>query len=380
MNICFLCNEYPPGPHGGVGSFTQTLGRALAARGHHVTSIGFYPQTGEAEEDDHGVRVIRLPASRQKAAGIAADVNRFRKKLAALNQQKPFEVFDGPELSYALIPAAANAVKVLRMNGGHYFFMTALGARRLFWRSWLERRSFARASHYCAVSQFVAEQTRQLLHLGAQPIEILPNPVNTTTFCPQPQISAEPGLIVFVGTICEKKGVRQLVQAMPAIAAAVPNARLLVAGRDSRDAASGASFTAQLQAQIPAELANRIEFAGHVENAALPLLLARASVCVFPSHMEAQGIVVIEGMAMGQAVVASQTGPGPELIEHGYSGMLCDPHDPHSIARQIIAVLSDPALRERLGRHARQRALAEFSVDALVAKNEAYYAHCLQQR
>ncbi len=380
MNICFLCNEYPPGPHGGVGSFTQTLGRALAARGHHITVAGLYPLVEEREEDDQGVRVIRLPVHWLKTAGIAVDVSRFRKKLAALNQAAPLEILDGPELSYALMPASTSAIQVLRMNGGHHFFKTALGERPLFWRSWLERRSFARASHYCAVSQYIAEQTRRLLGLGERPIEILPNPVDTQHFCPQPQIPTEPGLIVFVGTICEKKGIRQLLQAMPEIVAAVPEARLLVAGRDGQEAATGASFTAHLQAQIPAALAQRVEFTGHLENAALPQTLARASVCIFPSHMEAQGIVVIEGMAMGQAVVASQTGPGPELIEHGISGLLCDPHDPHSIAQQVIAVLSDAALRHRLGQHARQSAVAQFSVAALATKNEAYYERCLQNR
>src|SRR6185369_3321647 len=62
MRVCFLCNEYPPGPHGGIGTCTQTLGRALTAAGHRVRVIGAYPpdHPGVPHEIDEGVEVWRL--------------------------------------------------------------------------------------------------------------------------------------------------------------------------------------------------------------------------------------------------------------------------------------------------------------------------------
>ena len=190
-------------------------------------------------------------------------------------------------------------------------------------------------------------------------------------------MAEEDGLILFVGTVCEKKGVRQLVQAIPRVVAAVPNARLWVVGRDWRDPKTGRSFTAGLRDQLPPGLAGRIEFRGSVEHAALPDLLARAQVCVYPSHMEALPVAWLEGLAMGKAVVASATGPGPEVIEDGVSGLLCDPHDPTSIADRVITLLKDPDLRVRLGAWARARAVERFSVEALVARNETFYRRCI---
>ena len=62
MKLCFVCREYPPGPHGGIGTMTQVLARALVRAGHEVRSVGLYPSWYEAPErqDDQGVQVLRL--------------------------------------------------------------------------------------------------------------------------------------------------------------------------------------------------------------------------------------------------------------------------------------------------------------------------------
>ncbi len=380
MHICFICNEYPPGRHGGVGSFTQTLGRALVVAGHRVSVVGVYQTESTMREDDLGVSVIRLPHANLRGAGYVINGRRLAGELETLNRRHPIDVLDGPELTFANLHLKASATKVIRMNGGHHFFTTTLGQRPAFWRSWQERRSFARADELCAVSQFVAETTRELLKLDHRPIEILPNPVDTQRFKPRPDIREEAGLIVFAGTLCEKKGVRQLVEAMPRIVAAAPQARLLIVGRDSVDPLTGQSFKSLLEKLIEPELQSRIEFREFVDNSLLPEALARASVCVYPSHMEAQGIVIIEGMAMGKAVVAGRTGPGPELVEDNVSGLLCHPHNPDSIAEQVICLLKDPQLRQRLGQQARLRAVSKFSVETLVRQNDDFYRRCIEKR
>ncbi len=377
MHICFICNEYPPGRHGGVGSFTQTMGRALVAKGVRVTVVGVYPINREKREDDKGVSVIRLPHTTFRGAGYIVNGRRLASELEALNRRHPIDLLDGPELAFANIPLDVSPVKVIRMNGGHHFFFTTLGRRPAVWRSWQERRSFARADEFCAVSEYVAEKTRDLLNLGPRRIEVLPNPVDAERFKPRPEIPEEDGLIVFVGTLCEKKGVRQLIQAMPRIVAEAPQARLLVVGGDSVDPLSGQSFRSLLRKSVAPELKAQVEFKEFVDNSLLPEVLARASVCVYPSHMEAQGIVIIEGMAMGKAVVTSRTGPGPELVEDNVSGMLCNPHEPDSIAEKVVGLLADPQLRKRIGRQARLRAVSKFSVESLVGRNEDFYRRCV---
>ena len=86
----------------------------------------------------------------------------------------------------------------------------------------------------------------------------------------------------------------------------------------------------------------------------------------------------LEGLAAGKAVVASQTGPGPEVIEDGVTGLLCNPRDPDSIAAALIRVLKDPDLRRRLGSKAREDVKQRFELHMIVGKNEEYYRRLVQ--
>jgi glycosyltransferase involved in cell wall biosynthesis len=380
MHICFLCDEYPPGSHGGVGSKIQVLGRGLVARGHKVSVVGVYPRARESVEDDRGVRVVRLPHSPVRHTGYVVNGHRLRQAVLALHRESPVDILEGTELTLAVFPRAFPPTKTIRMCGGHHFFAVTLGRRPRPWRSWLERRSFRHADALAAVSRFVAETTRTLLALGPRPIEILPNPVDVTAFAPTPDVREEQGLILFVGTVAEKKGVRQLLDAMPTIVRAIPHAKLHIVGRDSVDPSTGASYVAQCRARIPADLEDRVVFKGPAEHTELPGILSAAQVCVYPSHMEAQGIVNLEGMAMGKAIVSSRTGPGPEVVADGISGLLCDPHDPASIAKQVIALLSDAGLRKRLGAQGRLRVERYFSTAALLDRNEAFFRRCVQEK
>ncbi len=372
LHVCFLCHEYPPEPHGGVGTVIQALARALVARGHRVTVLGI-SRTSPGETEDHGVRVVRLPHTPVRGTGLLVHGRRLRRALAELHREAPVDVVEGQELGLAVLPRRRPYTTVIRMNGGHHFFAVTLGGRPRAWRSWLERRSFARADHLGAVSRYVADTTRDLLQLGDRPVEILPNGVDTDRFRPL-DVAEEPGTIAFVGTVCEKKGIRQLVAAMPAILAAHPDARLLVAGRDWVDAEG--SFRARLEAGLDPATAAHVDFLGPVDHDDVPALLARASVCAYPSHMEAMPLAWLEGLAMGRAVVAGDIGPAPEVVEDGVTGVLCDPHDPAAIAEAVIGLLDDPARRARLGAAARARTEAASSITALVRRNEAWYERC----
>jgi glycosyltransferase involved in cell wall biosynthesis len=362
--------------HGGVGAVTRTLGRALVQRGHDVTVLGVYPGARHALESDAGVRVERLAHAPVRGTGCVVNGRRLARALERLSRERPIDLIEAPESGLAILPRNLPAQTVVRMHGGHHFFAITLGRRPRPWRAWLETKSFKRADHLCAVSRFVAVTTRDLLQLGTRPIEILPNPVNLALFHPRPRAIEEQGLILFVGTVCEKKGIRELIGAMPLIINAVPEARLWVAGRDWRDPRTGASFTEHLRSSIPSQFSGRIAFLGPIEHERLPEVIARASVCVYPSHMEAFGVAWLEAMAMRKTVIAGDTGPAPELIEHGETGILCDPRTPQAIADATIALLTNPMRRCRLGDQAYEHA-ARYSVHSLAERNEAFYLRCL---
>ena len=383
MHICFLCNEYPPAPHGGVGTFTQTLGRALVRRGHQVTVVGIgagRQVSNGSSYDDHGVRVIGINGGRiPRIRAISSHVS-LRSVLRRIHTESQIDVLEGPELCLSLLPRRFLGTKVIRMHGGHHFFCAELGHQRKPLRSWLERRSFRNADHLAAVSQHVAGVTSKLLGLRDQVIEILPNPVDTLRFAPQTSVTEVPFRILFVGTVCEKKGVRQLLLAMPSILERESRAHLQIAGRDWCDPFTGESYTEKMQ-QLASQIApGRVEFLGATKNSDLPQLLSAASVCVMPSHSEAMPLAWLEALAAGRPLVVSKSGPGPEVVEDRVSGLLCDPHDPESIASCVSTLLSAPDMRQRLSQAARRRAVELFSVEAIVTQNEKFYSRCVGQR
>jgi len=378
MRIGFLCNEYPPARHGGIGSFTQTLSREFVKLGHSVTVVGLYPIPQDTREDDQGVRVERLARGAVPGLRMLANRIRLQARLTEILRDCPLDVLEGAERSFFLVSRAYPVPKILRMHGGYAYLKSYRRnpGRFLYVQ---ERQSFATADHICAVSRYVGETTRQLLHLGDRRIDVILNPVDLDMFRPADPGLEDEGRILFVGSVMQLKGIRELVDAMPRVVAGHPSARLFVYGNDSIHAETGGSFTQFLRDRIPPSLADRVLFEGKVPRHLLPGLMARASVCVYPSHIEALPIAWVEGLAMGKAVLASQTGPGPEVIEHGVSGLLCDPHNPDSIADGILRLLNDADLRRRLGRAARERAERLFSLNTLVRENLEYYERCIRE-
>ena len=377
MHVCFACSEYPPAPHGGIGSFVQTLGRELVRKGHHVSVVGIYADRPEAEEkqDDCGVRVIRVPSRGPPMLRVLPNLLRYRKAIRDLHRETPIDLIEGGEVALARIHSSLPGLKLLRMHGGPAFF--GVRERR---QLRAERQAFRIADELCAVSHWVAEGTRRLLNLGNRHIEVVPNPVNIEEFAPAPDNSEEEGLIVFTGTVSERKGIRELIQAMPRIVSEFPSARLEVYGGEAIDPAPAAPLKRVLGDGLPPEIARRVEWKGRVARSVLPGALRRASVCVYPSHAEAMPIGWLEGLATGKAVVASRTGPGPEIIDDGVTGLLCDPHDPGSIAAKVIRLLKDPDERRRLGAAAREMVGERYSLPALVDRNIEYYQGLLAKR
>ena len=345
-------------------------------RGQRVTVIGAYPNQYAGAEDDQGVRVIRLSRSGPPLVRFGLNRALLAKRLRQLHEETAVDIVEGSEIEIWALNRSAPGAKVLRMHGGPNFFSE--GARPRLIKDLKERWAFHVADHLCAVSHCVADETRRLLKLGDRPIEVIPNPIDTNLFAPAPGDVEEEGLIVFTGTIIERKGIRQLLQAMPQIVAAVPEAHLEAYGGDEVFPVGGVSFTRKLAASVPAELAGRVQWKGRVSRAELPGALNRASVCVYPSHMEAMPIAWLEGLAAGKAVVASCTGPGPEVIEDGVTGLLANPHDPNSIAEKVITLLKDADLRRKMGSAARKVAVERYSLDKLVERNLQYYRRLIE--
>jgi glycosyltransferase involved in cell wall biosynthesis len=115
-------------------------------------------------------------------------------------------------------------------------------------------------------------------------------------------------------------------------------------------------------------LSDQVVFVGHHSD--LPGFLMTKKICVLSTHFEGMPLALIEGMAAGCAVVASDVPGVKELVRHGEDGLLVPPSSPEALAEALAGLLSDPAKAAALAANARRRAQADFGMDLMLARYE----------
>ena len=257
----------------------------------------------------------------------------------------------------------------------------------------LIRRLTPRMDHLIAVSRAIVRKIEDEGRVGA-PISLIYNGVDLSRYA-EPEvcctlhgeypIPVDAPIVGVVARLEPEKGHPTLLEAWPAVLDAVPNAHLLIVGegteRDSLEAqaASLGIFTPtgdpvvqQLASNSAVrERASSVTFTGRRDD--VPAVTAALDVAVLPSYREAQGLSILEAMALSRPVVASAVGGIPEMIEHGRTGLLVPPRDPEALAASIIRLLTDHPYADTLGRAGRDLVHERFCVELMVRAVETIY-------
>lgn len=381
MHICFLTNEYPKAgfPHGGLGSFVKTMAEALVDKGIQVTVVGLNYVLSDETESVNGVNVIRIRKSKVKGLAWYFNSKNIAKTIAAIHKKNRIDFVEGAELSFAFLPKIKEIKYVIRLHGGHHFFAEGENRGITWWKGFQEKRSFKKAEAFIAVSNYVKSHTATYLSYHNKPVEVIFNPINGQLFQPQ-EVAIETNNITFAGTICEKKGIRQLIQAFPLVKEKFPDAILNLYGRDWFFP-DGSSYMKMLKAtELPklGVFAKDVIFHGAVPFTEIPNAYAKATVCIFPSHMETLGLVAPEAMAMEKPVIFTKLGPGSEVITDGETGWLCNPHEPKDIAKAIVEVLSNPQKAQEVAKQAKRFVLEKFELYEIAQNNIDFYKKILR--
>lgn len=377
MHICFLTNEFPKEgfPHGGIGSFVKTLAIALVKKGFKVSVVGINYTSENETQNIEGVDVYRLKRSSVKGISWFLNSKTINLKIKEIHQQNPIQIIEASELGLAFLFKIKNVKYIIRLHGGHHFFAESEKRKISKWKGFQEKRSFKKSDAFIAVSHYVKNHTEKYLSYNNKPIAYISNPIDTDFFKPIESKDGHKNRIVFAGTVCEKKGVRQLIQSFPFVKKEFPDATLEVYGRDWFFP-DGSSYIKMLkEKEIPqlGELEKDIHFNGLVSYNDIPQVYAEAAVCVFPSHMETQGLVAPEAMAMQKVVVFTKYGPGPEAIVDLVTGLLCDPYNPKDIAEKIIWVFSNAEKTKEIAEKARDFASKKYGLESNVCQNINFF-------
>ena len=212
------------------------------------------------------------------------------------------------------------------------------------------------------------EQFARKCGVPAERIQLIPNGVDTDSFCPDPQLRGhtrrELGIgdddlvLVLVGRVAEGKGHKYAVEALSQVLEQLPSTVLLIVGEGGLEQ--------EVHEQIASlGLENQVKMLGF--RADPRPYYAAANVALVPSHWhEAAAAVNIEAQAMGVPVIASRDGGLPEYIAEGETGLLVPPADAESLAEAIIFLSELPRRRQAMGRAGRQRVVDLYNIEKII--------------
>lgn len=186
----------------------------------------------------------------------------------------------------------------------------------------------------------------------------------------QPHKSIEYPSILFVGGLSKVKGIDTLLNAVPIIRKKILNLCLYIAG-------SGPEENKLKELVKELNIEENVNFLGYVSEIEKYSYYKSADVCVFPSIYEPFGIVLLEAMACGKPVVASNVGGIPFVVEEGKTGLLFESGNIEDLADKIMTILENEKLREKMGEAGRERA-KEFTWDKIAERTVEVYKEILK--
>ncbi len=183
------------------------------------------------------------------------------------------------------------------------------------------------------------------------------------------------GNVVFLGWINPRKNPHVLVDVAAALKIPFPETHISLYGEES-----DAAYSAMLRRRIDERgVGKHIELAGRIPQTEIRRHLGRASLLVLPSLQENAPMVIAEAMAAGVPVIASDRCGIPDMIIDGETGFLIDPDDAGMITERIAQLLSEDALRRRMGERAREVAIERFHPESVARATLAVYERVLSE-
>ena len=359
LRVCILC---PGGTEaaGGIGRFVGNLMSAVASRHPHVEMR--FVDTRGSYHIAFSPLFFSWALLRLLAVGLTGRVSIIHVNVASR----------GSTVRKFFVVATATALGVpvvLHLHAAIFedFYSGLPGVAR-----GLVRWMFQRAS--CVVVLGSAARTLVVQELGvaSDRVEVISNGVPSPAELPGPAECAAPPeritcgpLVVFLGRLCERKGVDHLIAALAAPCVHRHGWRAALAGDGDQE-----PYLAQA-ARLG--IADRLTFPGWLDQGGVSSLLRQGSIFVLPSHAEGLPMAVIEALAHGVAVVATPVGALPDHLVDGQSVLLVSPGDEDALASALDRLMGDESLRRRIGQAGQEVFRREFDIASVADRFSAIY-------
>jgi starch synthase len=373
LRVALLTREYPPEVYGGAGVHVEYLARELAGLVDLTVHCQGADRAGAVAhrpwdllgQANPALRTISTDLSMTAAVG-GADLVHSHTWYANLAGHLAALLYGVPHVvtTHSLEPL--RPWKAEQLGGGY-----ALS-------SWCERTAVEAAAAVIAVSDGMrADVLAAYPAVPPERVRVIRNGIDTGEYTPDPgtdvlaRYGIDPGrpYVVFVGRVTKQKGLPVLLRA----AAGLDPAAQLVLCAGQADTPELAAEVDGLVSQLIANRSGVILISGMLPKREIIQLLSHTRVFACPSVYEPLGIVNLEAMACGAAVVASNVGGIPEVVMDGETGLLVPPSDPEALADALNILVRDADLAAAMGKAGRERAAAEFGWATIAAQTAALY-------
>jgi len=390
-----MCSwEYPPRIVGGIARHVDELSRALARAGAEVDVLTAYHAGAAATEEipvgPGRVRVLRAGATPLNALDFVGEIHQLDFSLLArllAEGERRYDLVHGHDWLVAFaawtlkygwglpLVATMHATEAGRNEGvrtpmQHYIHSVEWLLTYEAWR-------------VICCSRAMAGEIAGALNVPRDKLRVVPNGVDPARVRCEDSAEGlgefrkrwarpEERIVLFVGRLVREKGAEVLIEAIPEVVAARPEAKFVVAG--------GGWYGHLRDRAAALGVGHKVTFGGFVPEEDLPRLYAVAEAAVYPSLYEPFGIVALEAMAAGVPVVTSDIGGFREVVRHGKTGIQTWANNPHSLAWGIKEVLSDRRLAGRLRRAGKREVRERYGWDGIAKQTLDVYEEVVRER
>jgi glycogen(starch) synthase len=363
MRVLHLTTEFPPVIYGGLGTAVGGWVKACADAGIDVAvqlvegplvldgCAAMYgapqrrsPNTGElsARESKEGIQFFQCSWSEAIAAGVCV-VEEWRPDVVHLHTAMLWYMASA-------IKAATGKPLVFHVHSvDRAEYDIGNEPNPFLAHGVVQEEAIVGSDRLIALTRPEEMLLQQYYPDAASKIRVVGNGIEDTDAALEASFSGHSGAatVLYSGRLVERKGIRELLAAITEVLEAVPTARFVLTGGPPRVPAD--DVAAQWLEAKHNPFRERIHFTGWQSPAEMALRYASADILVVPSRYEPFGMVILEGMIQGLAIVAADVGGPAEILEHGRTGLLFPARDVMALSGALQLLLKNPEERRALG-------------------------------
>ena len=369
---------------GGAEQVIVDLARALNARQHDVM-IAFLEGTDRIVPtlEAEGIRCQRLLARRTFAPGPLADFTP-----ACIFGFKRIISDFLPDVIDAHVPRptmwVAQAKRLLSAPPPLVYTEHNIQSAYPRWVNLVYGSFLPVTDHIIAISQAGADSFKDRWRWSDERVTRIWNGIDASRVAPTQDgatvreslnTPAASPLICNVGNLTSRKAQEVLVRAMAEVHRDIPEALCWIAGSLELEPLTATMIQTEVTTQ---KLEDAVRILGPRRD--VPNLIAAADVFVLSSRQEGFPITILEAMAAGKPVVATDVGGCAEAVAHGETGLIVPPEDPHAMAEALKYVLTHPDEARQMGEAGRERVTANFTIETMIDQHLAVYEKVIARR